>query len=710
MIKKYILCLLFLISSLVVYSKPKGHIQCSSESFEDADTSRIRQVELEEVIIQSFKYSSDILELPVAGSKIDHLSIENQNIVGIKDIGSLIPNLFIPDYGSKLTSPVYIRGVGAKINSPSVGLYVDGIPYFEKSAFDFNMNEIENIEVLRGPQGTLYGRNTMGGLINVRTKSPLRHKETFLSAMVGNYDNLTGRLAHYGNVGNTFGYAVSGDYTHSGGYFTNQFTGKKADDLNAGSGRIRFDWQIKPNLTLQWVNTFDGLDQGGYPYAEFDPTMQKTKEVNYNDYSLYRRNIFSSGASLIYTADWFSLNAQTAFQHLNDKQGIDQDFTDQSVYYAKQFQKQTAVSEEITIKSVSSGSYKWLFGTFAFHQDIDNEIILEYKTQNYSTDKLYDIPTNGISFYHQSIFDNLLIDWLSLTLGIRYDYEKASNKYVSYKDTINNGATERTQTDALNNKLIFNQLTPKMALQYRLYPGQMLYVSATKGYKTGGFNTSFEREEDRTFKPEYSWNYEIGSKMQFLQNRLQIEACLFYIDWKNQQIYQNLPSGKGSMLKNAGRSESKGAEISLLAKPLNGLSFQAHWGYTHAVFKEYKRSETLDHAGKFLPLVPKQTFSFGFDYIIPISKRWFDRVVLDINYTGIDRLYWNEDNVVSQPYYGQLNGNFMITKGLTTFSLWAKNITNENYSAFYFESMGKQFVQKGKPFTIGATVSVKITK
>ncbi|GHT54218.1 TonB-dependent receptor [Bacteroidia bacterium] len=698
--KKHILCIfIWIFSALTIHAEPIGYAP---------DTSRIRQVELEEVVISSFKYSSDISKLPVAGSKIDRLTIENQHITGIKDIGSLVPNLFIPDYGSKLTSPVYIRGVGAKINSPSVGLYVDGIPYFEKSAFDFDLNEIESVEVLRGPQGTLYGRNTMGGLINIRTKSPLRYQETLLSATVGNYDNLTGRLAHYGNINNTFGYAVSGDYTHLGGYFTNQYTGKKADNLNAGSGRLRFDWRIKPNLALQWTTSFDGLDQGGYPYAGFDPKTQKAGAVNYNDYSLYRRTVFSSGASLIYMADRFSLNAQTAFQHLSDRQGIDQDFTTDAVYYAKQLQKQTAVSEEITVKSASSGRYKWLFGAFAFYQGIDNEVILEYKKQNYTTDKLYDIPTNGISFYHQSVFDDLLIDRLSLTLGIRYDYEKASNKYVAYKDVTNNDVTEHSPTEAFDSKMNFSQLTPKVALQYRLFPEKMFYISATKGYKTGGFNTSFEREEDRSFAPEYSWNYEIGSKMQFFQNRFQIEACLFYIDWKNQQIYQTLPSGKGSMLKNAGRSESKGAEISLLAKPFNGLNLQANWGYTHAVFKEYQRSETLDYGGKFLPLVPKQTFSFGFNYAIPVFKRWFDRVVLDMNYTGIDRLYWNEDNAVSQPYYGQLNGNLMITKGLATFSLWAKNITNESYSAFYFESMGKQFVQKGKPFTIGATISVKI--
>jgi outer membrane receptor protein involved in Fe transport len=703
--KKYILSVFILILSLTVYSIPNDYVQWKSESNENTDSTHIHQVELEEVVIRSFKYSSDLFELPASGSKIDRSTITNQPITGIKEITALIPNLFIPDYGSRLTSPVYIRGIGAKINSPSVGLYVDGIPYFEKSAFDFDMHEIEHIEVLRGPQGTLYGRNTTGGLINIRTKSPLRYRETLLSATVGNYDNLSGRMAHYGAIGNTFGYAVSGDYTHSGGYFTNQFTGEKADDLNAGGVRIRFDWRLKPNLTLQWVGAFDGLDQGGYPYAAFDPETQQAGNVNYNDYSLYRRNMASSGVSVIYFADRFSLHAQTAFQHLSDKQGIDQDFTAQSVYYAKQLQKQTAVSEEITVKSVSSGSYQWLFGAFAFYQDIDNEVVLEYKQSNYLTDQLYDTPTQGLSFYHQSVVDDLLIDRLSLTLGIRYDYEKARNRYEAYRDA----ESRREQMDAFNSKLHFSQFTPKLALQYTLSPGKMVYVSATKGYKTGGFNTSFERDEDRTFQPEYSWNYEWGSKLQLLHNRLQVEACLFYIDWRRQQISQSLPSGKGSMLKNAGRSESKGAEISLSARPLQTLGFRANWGYTHAVFKEYQRNKTLNYAGKFLPLTPTHTLSLGFDYTLPVLKQWLDRLVLDMNYTGVGGLYWTEDNAVAQPYYGQLNGQLIATKGLITFSLWAKNIANEAYFAFYSEAMGHAFAQKGKPFTIGATLSVKLT-
>jgi outer membrane receptor protein involved in Fe transport len=674
---------------------------------EDPDTIQNKTYTLNEVVVESFKYDKDFRVLPISASGIHIENIQNRHIVNIKDISSIVPNLFMPDYGSKLTSPIYIRGIGSKINSPSVGLYMDGIPFFEKSAFDFDWNEIESIEVLRGPQGTLFGRNTMGGIINVMTKSPFGYQGTDISASYGNYANLNGTVAHYGNINNTFGYSISGNYNHSDGYFVNQYTGNKADDLNAGSGRIKLEWRIKPNLSLRLTNVTDYSGQGGYPYAVVDTLTKKTGEVNYNDYSSYKRTLSSTGASLIYSTDKFSLNSQTAFQYLSDKQSIDQDFSPVDNYFAVQNQKQATVSQELTVKSLSNGSYKWLFGAFAFHQNMNNEIMVDYKKLNQSTRKTYDTPTQGISFYHQSVLNDLLIERLALTLGLRYDYEVASDDCLSFINKSSEGYKKDDNT-SFYSQLKFGQITPKSSLQYTFSPSQIVFISVSKGYKTGGFNTSFEREEDRSFDPEYSWNYEIGTKGQFLQHRIQSEISLFYIDWKNQQIYQTLPSGIGAMLKNAGRSESKGIEISLQGEATKSINVMANYGYTYAVFKEYNKSGKYDYAKKYLPLVPNQTFSLGLDYQIPVSKKQIDRLVLNVSYAGTGRLYWNEDNRISQPYYGLLGGKIAATKKKVVLSLWAKNITNADYAAFYFESMGNGLAQKGRPLTIGASVSVKL--
>lgn len=670
---------------------------------EEMDTVKVRQVNLDEVVVQSFKQNRDLRLEPLSASSVTGTAIQNRNITGIKEFSSFIPNLFMPDYGSKLTSPVYIRGIGSKINAPSVGLYVDGIPYFEKSAFDFDFTEIDRIEVLRGPQGTLYGRNTMGGIINVYTKSPLKFQGTNAAISNGNYGYRDYTLSRYSKIGEKFGYAISGNYNRSDGYFTNLYTDKKADDQKAGTGRIRLEWQPNEQLSLGLSSSYDYSNQGGYPYAVCDSVTHRPGEVDYNDYSFYKRTLSTTGFSLDYRGRGYSLSSRTAFQYLSDHQGIDQDFSVKSIYFARQDQKQKMVSEEFNIKSTTASRYKWLFGAFGFWQGIDNTVILDYLSQDYSTRKLYDTPTYGVALYHQSTLDSLLVDGLSLTFGIRYDYEHASTDFLSFKEA--GGASD--QVDAFNNKLNFSQVTPKIALQYMFPSYGLIYATVTKGYKTGGFNTSFEREEDRSFRPETSWNYELGAKHPFLDNRLRAELSLFWIDWKNQQISQTLPSGRGSMLTNAGRSESKGVEVSLQGNPTNGLMVQLNYGFTHATFKEYAdEKKGLDYSGKYLPMVPSHTFSAGADYTIPNPCSHIDRILLSATFTGAGRIHWKEDNIVSQPFYGQLNGKVSATKGFATFAIWAKNITNTHYTAFYFESGGKGLAQAGRPFTIGGSVAV----
>ena len=683
-----------------------GFISLAFNVFADeADTIAKRSIVLNEVVVQSFKQAENFRSQPISASTVNKINLQNQNILGIKDISSFIPNLFMPDYGSKLSSPVYIRGIGSKINDPSVGLYVDGVPYFQKSALDFDMNEIESIEVLRGPQGTLYGRNTMGGIINVFTKSPLQYQGTVVSVSGGNYANLNATLGYYGKLNDRFGYAVSGNYNHSNGYFLNQYTGKNADGFNSGSGRIRLDWKIQPNLLLRLTQNVDYSNQGGYPYAPVDSATNKVGNVNYNEYSSYIRTMSSTGLSLTYTAEQYSLNSQTSYQYLSDKQGIDQDFTPQSVYYVTQKQKQSTVSEELNIKSSTSHWYQWLFGVFSFNQQINNNVAMNYERLNYSTQKLYDMPTRGISFYHQSTFNNLLINRFSLIVGVRYDYERASDNYTAYKDSL--GMQQPLGGNSFSN-LNFSQLTPKISLQYALPSSQMLYASITRGYKTGGFNTSFERDEDRSFQPEYSWNYEVGAKGRFWEDRIRAELCFFFIDWRNQQIYQLLPSGIGQMLKNAGHSQSKGIELSFQGNLWKGFTLQANGGITHAIFLDYVQSAKVNYSGNYIPSVPAQTLGLAANYRIPLQTKLTDNLSFNLQYTGTGKLYWAEDNKLTQPYYGLLNGKISATKGNATVSLWAKNITNTEYIAYAFVSSAQQYAQKGKPFTAGISINLLI--
>ena len=183
--------------------------------------------QLDEVVVVGFKQDKSYQLSPQSASSLSASFLERENFNNIKDITAVVPNLYMPDYGSKLTSPIYIRGIGNKTGTPAIGLYIDGIPYFQQSTFDFNLHQIEQIDVLKGPQGTLYGRNTMGGVIDVNTKSPLSKQGTDLRFTGGNYNHYILSANHALLLKEDMGLSLSASYNYDGGYYDNEFLNKK---------------------------------------------------------------------------------------------------------------------------------------------------------------------------------------------------------------------------------------------------------------------------------------------------------------------------------------------------------------------------------------------------------------------------------------------------------------------------------------------------
>ena len=168
------------------------------------------------VVIATPKENRKLRELPAATTVLSQKDMQANQVNSVKRLSGLIPNIFIPEYGSKLTTSIYIRGIGSRINTPAIGLYVDNIPYIDKSAFDFNYSDIERIDVLRGPQGTLYGRNTMGGLIKVHTKSPFTYQGTDIRMGAATYNDYNVSLTHYHRISDQFAFSTGGSYEPNG--------------------------------------------------------------------------------------------------------------------------------------------------------------------------------------------------------------------------------------------------------------------------------------------------------------------------------------------------------------------------------------------------------------------------------------------------------------------------------------------------------------
>ena len=778
---------------------------------EDFPKDSLKVVDIEEVVvIATPKENRKLRELPAATTVLSQKDMQANQVNSVKRLSGLIPNIFIPEYGSKLTTSIYIRGIGSRINTPAIGLYVDNIPYIDKSAFDFNYSDIERIDVLRGPQGTLYGRNTMGGLIKVHTKSPFTYQGTDIRMGAATYNDYNVSLTHYHRISDQFAFSTGGFYEHTGGFYQNSArNNERVDKGNAGGGRFRGIYLPKDNLKLDLNVSYEYSDQGGYPYFYTGITQEgvnkgKTEEreemigkIAYNDRSNYYRNLLNAGFNVEYQAKNFILSAVTGYQHLKDRMFLDQDFTEKNIFNLTQKQKLNTISEEIVLKSKPNRKWEWTTGIFGFYQTLNTDGPVTFKedgvkeTIEGNTNSIFenlgnkapkmsmsvlnptlrvsgnfDTPIWNGAIFHQSTFNNLFTKGLSFTIGLRLDYEKMSMKYNSASDPLNfdfnfaMGPMVITAKDlvadaAYNGKLSedYVQLLPKFALQYEWRKGNNVYATVSKGYRSGGYNVQmfsdiitgqqahsmveaikksaeFEKystliegmigdkmpaipevKDATTYKPEYSWNYEVGTHLTLWEGKLWADLAAFYMDTRDQQLSQFIGSGLGRTTINAGKSNSYGAEASLRASLTNELSLNASYGYTYATFTDYIINEAdkdgnltvkADYNGKYVPFVPKHTLNIGGEYAITCSSRSiFDRVVFQANYNAAGRIYWTELNDVSQSFYGTLNWRANLEQGNAMISFWARNFLDKDYAAFYFETMNKGFMQKGRPVQFG---------
>ncbi|WP_373802951.1 TonB-dependent receptor [Bacteroides heparinolyticus] len=656
--------------------------------------------DLQEVVVVGTKANRHNLS-PAAVSVMDAHQLQTRQVVNLNDLSGLLPNFYMPEYGSRQTTPISIRGVMSKVKGTAVGFYVDGIPHFETSAFDANMLDLRAIEVFRGPQGTLYGRNTIGGVINLYTPTPFEYQGTKVRLGYGNYNHTLAQFSNYTRMGNSFGTHVSGYYQHNGGYFENTFLGRKADKMNLGGGKLGFYWNPAARWNLRLISSLDYTNQGGYPYAVYDAAKQEAGNVDYNRECGYKRIISTNGLTAHYQGDGFTLNSQTSFQHIHDNQQLDQDFTRQDNFFVTNGVTQNVWSEELTLKSDNDSRLQWIAGVFGFAQRAVQDQSTDYIMKKYLEAARYDISTQGLAVFAQGSYN--LWRGLSATLGLRLDYEHSTIDYNREKTDHTDG--KQTHLKDFTSSLNHTRLIPKIGVQYKFDNRNTAFANITQGYKAGAFNQTFQKDEERSYAPEYNWNYEVGVKTSTRNGKVSGELTLFYIDWRHQQISRTVP-GVGNIISNAGHSESKGVEASLQLRPAGGWLVQANYGYTYARFLDYKKNEKTDYSHNMIPMVPRHTVALNAEYSI-CPRRILDRLTFSANLTGTGKLYWIEDNEQVQDFYMLLGGKIIARKGIFSLELWGKNLTNTDYLSYYFRSSAK-YAQKGVPLTFGINAAIEL--
>lgn len=727
---------------------------------EPVDT--LQNIEQVTVVAPAAKQTFSLRRQPISSTVLSPAAIERERVLSVKDLSAVVPNFYQPDYGSRMTSSIYVRGFGARIDQPVVGVNVDEIPYLNKNSYDFDLFDIARIEVLRGPQGTLYGRNTIGGQLNIYTLSPLGYSGVRASAEYGTGNTVRAKASYYGRVSDNFGISVGGFYTRTDGFFDNAYDGSDCDRGHSAGGRVRMVWQGADGWSIDNVASVGSSLEGGYAYCLYDEASGTVSPVNYNGPNSYERVNVTDGFVVKHEGEKMLFTSATGYQYLYDRMLIDNDFTPRSLFTLVQQQREHALTEDIVLRSNDdSRRWQWITGAYGFYKRLRMEAPVTFledgigdlilgaanagiqsvmpwaelmiEESAFDIASNFEIPTYGLALYHES---SLRAGRWRFTAGLRLDYEASRMDYDNYTSIHYRLSPMMPQFKELSmpfagrERMDFLELLPKFAVNFSTGAGE-LYVAASRGYKAGGFNTQifsdilqnrlmaammedmgmpaqpspYNEASATTYKPEYSWNYEAGGHLAFAEGRVRTDFSLFWIECRDQQLTV-FPEGTttGRMMSNAGRSRSRGVEVSLSWNPTTRLGVWGSYGFTDARFVKFDDGEA-DYAGNVLPYAPRNTVSLGATYRLHVGARMLDDVVVNCSWQGAGRIYWNESNSLYQNFYSQLGASVELRKGDFTLSLWGRNLTGTDFYTFYFKSVGNSFFSHGKPRQLGLTLS-----
>lgn len=771
-----------------------------------SDSSKVYDID-EVIIVSQPKEAFRLRQQPLSSTTFGNFELNRLGAHDLREVAAYVPNFVMPNYGSRLSSAIYVRGIGSRVNSPAVGVYMDGIPVMSKSAFNLHNYQLSRIDVLRGPQGTLYGQNTEGGLIRLYSRNPFDYQGTDVKLSYGSRNYCQTEVAHYTHLGSDMALMVGGFYQGQKGFFRNATTGQRADDYQEAGGKFMLMGRLHSGWSINLLGNYQYVDQSAFPYGKLDLKSNQAESTASTFPGSYRRNNLITGLTLHYDARAFSFASTTSYQYLKDHMYMDQDYLAADYMRMMQNQLQNAFTQEFSFKSRKpvGGIWNWATGAFFsaqwlktqgpvfFESALTTPIANAIQQQMYNTmvqamaqqmmrpgmtqeqalalaaqtiqraggvsmaiemgaPGTYRTPQYNIGFYHES---NLQISpRLILTLGARYDYMQArihyeSMAYMTAHANVMGRQASYTLRSMLDGKdhLDFEQLLPKLGLSYQLgNNGSNIYASLSKGYRAGGYNIQmfsdilqaelnanrqnamrgdydvphtpedYERvNQTIAYKPETSWNYEVGTHLNLFEGQLHLDLSTYYMKVRNQQLSVMAGNyGFGRMMVNAGKSHTCGLELSAKGQCLDGnLDWMLSYGYTRAIFDEYRDGEgdeTVSYADKYVPYVPQHTMAASADYHIPMGKSYLQSITLGANVQAQGKTYWDPANSYAQKLYAVLGAHVDADMGMIGVSLWARNLSNTYYNTFAVDNAAtgtkQYFAQRGNPFQCGVDIKL----
>ena len=702
------------------------------------------QETLDEVLVTARKRDEALLDVPVAVDHFTREEIESAGILRPQDYIGMTPNMTMVQTQNQGTSFIVVRGISQARNSePSVAVLIDGVLMANPSQFNQELFDIESIEVLKGPQGALYGRNAIGGAVIIRTVEP---GDEISGRITGSYDNGPG-YAIRGGIGGPVGgsdtlkFQTSVSYFDTEGYIDNEFLGEEADPFQDVSARVKLLWEPSETMRADLRFSISQVDTQALYFNITEQVDDTSLPVRVNNRGVNEREMYTGSLKLDFDIGGGTLTSITAYDHLDEFLTGDQfnflpieesalagfGFPDQAQH---QFLDVDAISQEIRYTSPSDKRVRYILGAYAIQTDryISTGNIFDFGV-GIPEIKRTPLPENNPQFtfladsqdnFAYAVFGELAMDIgekLEASVALRYDNDERENTTETPAEFIPDPLVGiafpgqvRTET--------WDDLQPKVTLRFKPNSDHMLYAGYSRGFRSGGFNQTGVGAAgiagiDDLFDQETADTYEAGWKAQFADRRISTSLSVYHTKAEGTYFFVFDPNTSTQNLGNLDEVEYQGAELEIQAAVTDGLDLYLRGGLTDSDIKESARDP--NDVGNQAPLVSEYTVNLGAQYRFSISPGGDTSAFIRADHQIIGPTYWYPDNFTKRSDVNILNMRAGVEGENWGVTAWAKNLLDEEYNAEWspgptgFPDPGyvNHFVFKGQPLVYGVDLTYR---
>ena len=659
-----------------------------NQSIADSEQS---QISLDAITVTANKQEENIQEVPMGVTAFDGFDIEDKNINSVVELAYFVPNLMLVNQGLSGAKVPSLRGVAADLATYSVstGMFIDGVPILSYAGFNDPLLDIERVEVLRGPQGTLYGKNAEVGVINIITRQP---DNTFRGKIFVDGGEDEKREAAFTLDGpifkDKFFFGLIGQYYSKDGFITNVNTGNSVNDEEHWFGKGKLRWEPTDFLNIQLLISHLNYDNAGskmglsqYGASVFGLSPSGSYSVASDEKGEDISSSTAQALKVTYNLPGdMELTSITTHRIYEDALTQDYDFNPIEFMHTTTDNEYKKVSQELRLAS-SNDKMQWIAG---FYYDKDDD---SYSTITSSIiPAMTSVINRNIDAETYAVFGQLrymIISGLGVTGGLRY--EKQERSMVNHITDISYEGS-------------WDDLAPKITLDYAFTPDILVYTTVAKGFRSGGFNFSANDPDYMEYDSEELWSYEVGIKTQLLDNRLLLNGAIFYMDIDNMQVAE-WPTPTISYITNSAKAHSYGVELEMQMRLTSQFTLTGNFGYSQSEFDDFKDSKG-DYANNKAAFAPQYTFSIGGQY------RTDKGLYAGVDLVGYGKMYLDTANEYPRDAYQLVNAKVGYEAENWDIYLYGKNIFDKDYS--YHGYAGGYYILYSAPREIGIKLTYRL--